>query len=57
MSGCGKRRFDTKLDAMLALSRCVSKNGKCNRWETRYYYCERCGAWHLTKEREGVRLK
>jgi hypothetical protein len=48
-SMCRKVRYRSKLEAMLALSRCVSSISK-KRLETRYYWCRECNAYHLTKK-------
>lgn len=46
---CKKKKYKDKLAAMFALSQC--KKGDGIRQETRYYYCNICKAWHLTKKK------
>ncbi len=46
---CRKVKYRSKLEAMLALASCISKNSK-KRLETRYYWCCECNAYHLTKK-------
>lgn len=49
VASCNKRRYKTRLDALLGLSRCDgSRNG--GREETRSYKCDRCNGWHLTSQ-------
>lgn len=48
---CTKRRYKDKLSAMIALSSCLSSGSK-KRKETRYYWCDQCKVYHLTKRRE-----
>lgn len=42
---CKKKKFNSKLDAMLALARCNANK----RLETKVYFCKQCNAYHLTK--------
>lgn len=45
---CKKKKYKDKLSVMIALANCQSK-GNSKRMETRYYWCEECKAYHLTK--------
>lgn len=49
---CNKKKYNDKLSAMIALANCLSlgKNKNKNRLETRYYWCNICNAYHLTKQ-------
>ena len=49
---CKKRKFKTKIDAMLALAS-ARWNGQThgNRNEVRVYHCPICNAWHLTSKK------
>lgn len=45
---CKKKKYRDELSVMIALADChSSRNPK--RMETRYYWCEECNAYHLTK--------
>jgi hypothetical protein len=56
MGRCRKRRFRTKVDAMLALARtqgAANANARhgakaAKRTESRHYRCPTCKGWHLT---------
>lgn len=49
---CTKTRYDTRVDAEIALSSVIlrGKRGKrsSSRQESRAYECDRCGGFHLT---------
>ena len=45
---CTKIKYRDKLSAMIALASCTSKHNK-KRLETRFYWCDKCKAYHLTK--------
>lgn len=47
----GKRRYGSRIGAMLALAECRHTAG-C-RTERRLYRCPLCGGWHLTKQARG----
>lgn len=49
---CGKREFDQKLDALIAVWKATAKRrrGYHHRKERRAYYCRRCKAWHITSQ-------
>lgn len=55
---CGKRKLPTELDAKLALlsiDKKIKHHYKTNldsRAECRYYFCDSCSAYHLTKQKE-----
>lgn len=46
---CRKRRFD-KIGAEIAIARNMGKYHVTKRFECRYYFCDRCNAYHLTSE-------
>lgn len=48
-NNCNKKKYKDKLSAMIALASCNSKHNK-HRMETRYYWCNICKAYHLTKQ-------
>lgn len=48
MCGTGKKRYETPVDAMLALDRIQQKRGDAVRLERTYYDCWSCGGYHLT---------
>lgn len=50
---CKKVKYKDKLSVMIALSSCLSKHNK-NRKETRYYWCNKCNAYHLTKHNKFI---
>lgn len=59
MAQCRKRRYKTKTDAMIALSRTQLREAtsrkhtrSTDREETRYYHCPHCRGWHLTSTPE-----
>lgn len=54
---CGKVRFETRYAAETALAAAKLKNwsGWPKRHERRSYFCEPCGAWHLTSQPERAR--
>ena len=51
---CKKRRYETEVDAMLALDR-VQRQRDCDnltKHEVRHYWCEEHQAFHLTSMKE-----
>jgi hypothetical protein len=50
----GKRKFQTELDAQLALAS-IRRQGlrPTGKREQRCYSCPHCGAWHLTSQSRG----
>lgn len=48
---CGKKRYPTREAAFDVLIKAALSKSP-NRAETRAYECERCSAWHLTKQKE-----
>lgn len=46
---CRKVKYKDKIAAMFALSQCKSVK-KGNRQEIRFYYCNKCKCYHLTKK-------
>lgn len=50
---CKKKKYKTKLEAMLILARCNSNQ----RLETRFYFCKECNAYHLTKWKKGQHIE
>lgn len=51
----GKVCFPTELDAKIALSKIKEKRHKRPYEERRFYYCEKCKAWHLTHKAKTYR--
>lgn len=56
-STCGKRRYPTRIDALIELSTIQLTEARnrhdgrtVRREERRPYACERCRGWHLTSE-------
>jgi hypothetical protein len=45
---CSKRKYD-KIGAMLAIAK-IQNKGNYNRHECRYYFCNKCKAYHLTSQ-------
>ncbi len=54
---CSKKKF-TKTSAKLALADSLWEReaGKYKRLESRYYYCFKCNAYHLTKKGRVIEL-
>lgn len=48
---CGKRRFDDRIAADLALALIRSRGLALSREPVRSYGCPECGGWHLTSIR------
>ena len=46
---CTKRKYKDKLSAMFALSQTNKHTAKSNRQECRFYFCNICSSYHLTK--------
>lgn len=46
---CGKRRYDTREDALETAAHRVGTRGTRTRF-LRIYQCPACGGWHLTKK-------
>jgi hypothetical protein len=52
----GKRRYQDRLDAMIALASAQASKHSARRDEKRIYHCPHCGGWHLTaQEKRGKR--
>lgn len=45
---CGKRKYNSRMDAMLALANTQGYRSTNKRDEKRVYKCPDCGGWHLT---------
>lgn len=52
---CRKRRYPTRVDAMIALADIDRRaaQGNENRDEIRAYRCPRCKGWHVTSQPKG----
>ena len=49
---CAKKKFKTRLDALIALSNIQRIDNPARpRMERRAYQCPICGKWHLTSQR------
>ena len=53
---CSKRMYFTKEEAMEALEHCDSHR-KGYRREKRWYFCRRCGYYHLTSQKFNPKTK
>lgn len=47
---CRKRRYHSRVDALIALSSTQMSNNP-KRQESRAYFCKRCKGWHLTSQK------
>ncbi|OFY39638.1 MAG: hypothetical protein A2Z69_00385 [Bacteroidetes bacterium RBG_13_44_24] len=54
---CGrKKRYPSEQSALVAITTQMRYQHGSDDWTCfRTYRCERCGGWHLTKQREEVR--
>lgn len=51
MKKCTKRKYKDKISVMFALSQCNKHSAKSNRQECRFYWCDKCKSYHLTKKK------
>jgi hypothetical protein len=53
IKGCGKKRYESSLDAQLMMLRIMRRrrDRPTEKTEIRHYRCSRCDGWHLTSQR------